>query len=155
MLLVLMATSCHQESDNLLSYDYAERLAFGEATNSFAGKFKVTWNGLNQYYALWDYEEAQGLDWDQVYIEYLPQFEDLDKRESDNPVTDKELKNMLQNVLSPLHDGHFCMIWKNHATGNDVVYVPSDDRNASRDDAEISENFEPSLIYYGNPKTVK
>ena len=85
---MLLATSCREESDSLLSYDHEEQLAFAEAETSYAAKFKVTWNGLNQYYALWDYEKEQGLDWDAVYDEYLPQFEALDERDADNPVTD-------------------------------------------------------------------
>lgn len=152
MLLMLLATSCHQESDSLMAYDHNDNLAFGEAGNSFAGKFKVMWHGMNQYYALWDYEEEQGLNWDNVYTEYLPQFEALDERENDNPVTDDELLGMLKKVLSPLHDGHFAMIWKNHVTGNNVAYMPSDDRNATRDDAEVSYGFEPTLGYYGIPE---
>ena len=148
LLLMLLVTSCRQESDNLMAYDHNEYLAFGKAENSYAEKFKVMWHGMNQYYALWDYEEEQGLDWDDVYNEYLPQFEALDNRGEDNPVTDDELTEMLKKVLSPLHDGHFAMVWKNHATGNSVFYVPSRDRNATRDDAEASEDFEPSLDYY-------
>ena len=152
LLLMLLATSCRQESDNLMAYDHADYLAFGKAENSYAEKFKVMWHGMDQYYALWDYEEEQGLDWDDVYNEYLPQFEALDNRGKDNPVTDDELTEMLKKVLSPLHDGHFAMIWKNHATGNSVVYVPSQDRNATRDDAEVSVDFEPSLDYYSKPQ---
>ena len=152
MLLMLLATSCHQESDSLMSYDHNDNLTFGKAGNSFAEKFKVMWHGMNQYYALWDYEEEQGFNWDDVYTEYLPQFEALDERESDNPVTDEELTEMLKKVLSPLHDGHFTMIWKNHATGHFVSYVPSRDRNATRDDAEVSDGFEPSLTYYSDPQ---
>ena len=152
LLLMLLVTSCRQESDSLMTYDHNDYLAFGKAEKSYAEKFKVMWHGMDQYYALWDYEEEQGLDWDDVYNEYLPQFEALDQRGKDNPVTDDELTEMLKKVLSPLHDGHFAMIWKNHATGNSVIYVPSRDRNATRDDAEVSEGFEPSLDYYSKPQ---
>ena len=152
MLLMLLATACHEESDSLVSYDHNDILAFGEAEKSFAGKFKVMWHGMNQYYALWDYEEEQGFNWDNIYTEYLPQFEALDERDKDNPVTDEELKEMLKKVLSPLHDGHFAMIWKNHMTGNSVGYMPSADRNATRDDAEVSDGFKPKLDYYGKPQ---
>lgn len=152
MLLMLLATSCRQESDSLMAYDHADYLTFGKAEKSYAEKFKVMWHGMNQYYALWDYEEKQGFNWDDVYTEYLPQFEALDEREEDDPVTDDELTGMLRKVLSPLHDGHFCMIWKNHATGNSVAYMPSRDRNATRDDAEVADGFEPTLDYYIEPQ---
>lgn len=151
MLLLMLITSCREDSDKQLAYDHNETLSFAEAEKSFAGKFKVMWNGLNQYYALWDYEAEQGLDWDAVYDEYLPQFEALDERGEDDPVTDDELKELLAKVLSPLHDGHFAMIWRNHATGHQVMYLPSTDRNASRDDAVIADKYTPSLYYYANP----
>ncbi|MBQ8158101.1 MAG: hypothetical protein IJ081_03685 [Prevotella sp.] len=151
VLLMLLTTSCREESDALLSYDHNELLSFGDANESFAGKFKVMWNGMNQYYALWDYEAEQGLDWDAVYDEYLPQFEALDKRNDSIPVTDEELTEMLRKVLSPIHDGHFAMFWKNHATGSTVAYSPSRDRFASRDDAKIANGFTPSLDYYLDP----
>ena len=149
MLLMLLTTACREESDSLLSYDHNQDLAFSEAAKSYVGKFKVTWNGLNQYYALWDYEKEQGLDWDAVYDEYLPKFEALDQRDEDDPVTDDELKELLAQVLSPLHDGHFVMTWKNHATGHDVYYLPSKDRNASRDDAKAAD-IKPDHFYYAN-----
>ena len=150
-LLMLLVSSCRETNDVLLPYDHNDVLAFGAAEYSFAGKFKVTWNGLNQYYALWDYEKEQGLDWDAVYDEYLPQFEALDEREDSIPVTDDEVKELLNKVLSPLHDGHFAMLWKNHVTGNNVVCVPSSIRNASRDDAEIVKKYKPNISYYTNP----
>lgn len=146
MLLLMLITSCREDSDKQLAYDHNETLSFAEAEKSFAGKFKVMWNGLNQYYALWDYEAEQGLDWDAVYDEYLPQFEALDERGEDDPVTDDELKELLAKVLSPLHDGHFAMIWRNHATGHQVMYLPSTDRNASRDDAVIADKYTPHSI---------
>ena len=152
MLLILLTTACRQESDSLMAYDHADNLVFGNAEKSYAEKFKVMWHGMNQYYALWDYEEEQGFNWDNVYDEYLPQFEELDKRDESNPVTNDELRDMLKKVLSPLHDGHFGMIWKNHMTGGSVVYVPSKDRNASRDDAEVADGFEPTLDYYSLPQ---
>ena len=89
-LLMSTAWSCRQESDALMGYDQNENLVFGDAETSFAAKFKVLWNGMNQYYAIWDYEAEYGLDWDAVYDEYLPQFEALDKRDS---VPDDELRD--------------------------------------------------------------
>ena len=104
------------------------------------------WNGLNQYYALWDYEDEYGLDWDAVYDEYLPQFEALDKQET---VTDEELKALLAKVCSPLHDGHMAVIFSNHKTGTkEVMYQPGEDRAVKRDDYEIANKYKPSLKYY-------
>ena len=148
-LLMLLASSCREEDNDVLkSYDHNEFIAFSEAETSFASKFKVTWNGLNQYYALWDYEKELGLDWDAVYDEYLPQFEALDERDDSATVTDEEVKELLKKVLSPLHDGHFCMDWKNHKTGNIVRFIPSMERNASRDDMKIATTTDPNISFY-------
>ena len=148
VLLMLLMASCREESDKLMAYANDDMLVFDKAENSYAEKFKVTWNGLNQYYALWDYEEQQGLDWDAVYNEYLPQFEALDKR--DEPVGDDELIEMMEKVLLPLHDGHLKVAWKNHATGNNVVFGASYKRIELRDDYKVSKGFVPSLDYYSD-----
>lgn len=145
-LLLMTISSCRSESDTLLGYDHDETLVFGPAETSFAAKFDVLWNGLSQYYALWDYEMEQGIDWDAVYDEYYPQFQALDQRST---VTDDELKALLQQVLDPLHDGHNSIDVKNHLTGNIVNVAPGADRLMARPD------FEQSLVpftmaYYAN-----
>lgn len=146
-LLMTTAWSCRQESDALMGYDHNEKLVFGDAETSFAAKFKVLWNGMNQYYAIWDYEAENGVDWDAVYDEYLPQFEALDKRDS---VPDNELQALMAKVFDPLHDGHLSFIMKNHTTGSSVPCQPGFDRVPSRDDYEAS-NLPVSLQYYANP----
>ena len=149
MLLGVALSACHEDSDVLMSYDHTDAVAFAEAGQSFAGKFKVTWNGLNQYYGIWDYEAKNGLDWDATYNEYLPQFEALDARDkNENPVTDKELRELMQKFLSPLHDGHLTVDWKNHHTGKFCRYSPSWTRARSRDDYKIAGENTPHLNYY-------
>ena len=148
-LLMMTALSCREQSDELMAYDHADDLVFDAAMNSYAAKFDVMWNGLNQYYALWDYEAEQGLDWDAVYQEFYPQFAALDKRDKDHPVTDEELKELLRKFLSPLHDGHFSMTIFNHMTEAQVTYQPADDRLEMRDDFPTV-RIEPSLYYYAN-----
>ena len=146
VLLMMEFSSCREESDKLMTYDHLDKMAFSKADTCFAEKFKVLWNGLNQYYALWDYEAEYGLDWDAVYDEYLPQFEALDKQDT---VTDEELKALLAKVCSPLHDGHMAVAFSNHKTGNEeVMYLPGEDRAVKRDDYEIANKYKPSLKYY-------
>ena len=146
MLLMMTFSSCREETDKLMTYDHPDVMAFGNADSCFAEKFKIMWNGLNQYYALWDYEDEYGLDWDAVYDEYLPQFEALDKKET---VTDEELKELIRKVCSPLHDGHLAVIFNNHKTGTqEVLYLPSEDRVVKHDDYEIASKYNPSLKYY-------
>ena len=145
LLLTLSVTSCHDDADTFVNYSFNDNLAFAEAENSYAGKFRVLWNGLSQYYTLWDYEKAHGLDWDQVYDTYLPQFETLDEQET---VTDAELTKLLKTVVAPLHDGHMYVQMKNHQTGKYVGVSPSEARYVTREDVEASEGFEPELSGY-------
>lgn len=145
-LLTMTFSSCREESDKLMTYDHPDMMAFSKADTCFAEKFKILWNGLNQYYALWDYEAEYGLDWDAVYDEYLPQFEALDKQET---VTDEELRALLAKVCSPLHDGHMAVVFKNHKTGTEeVIYLPGEDRVVKRDDYQVASKYRPSLKYY-------
>ena len=144
-LLILAVSSCREQNDTLMNYAYNDYLAFNEAENSYAGKFKVLWNALNQNYTLWDYEKAHGLDWDAVYDKYLPQFEALDKEKN---VTDAQLRELLTEVVAPLHDGHMVVKMKNHKTTNYVSIAPSQVRNGNRPDLADAVNNPPLLTYY-------
>ena len=144
-LLLLTLGACREQSDTLVSYGHQDQLSFGEAENSYAGKFKVLWNGLNQSYALWDYEKELGLDWDAVYDQYLPQFEALDEQED---VTDNQLKELTEQVVSPLHDGHMNVKVKNHKTGKYITVSPSMVRNSKRPEFVAVRNTPPTLKYY-------
>ena len=145
MLLLVLVTSCREESDALQNYAFNDGLAFEKAQKSFAGKFKVLWKALDQNYGIWDYERSQGVDWDAVYDEYLPKYEALDKRDD---VTDDELQKLLEATLAPLHDGHFAAQMENHQTGNFVVTVPSNTRTKERDDFEAMKNTTHNLSAY-------
>ena len=147
MLLMLSMGACRPQSDTLVSYAHNDKLVFARADSSFAAKFQIMWNGLNQYYSIWDYEAHHGVDWDAIYDEYYPQFEALDKAST---VTDDELKTLMQKTLGPLHDGHFSFDMKNHKTGNTVSYSPALDRIALRDDYAIANGFKPDLTYYAD-----
>ena len=145
MLLLVMVTSCREESDALQNYAFNDGLAFEKAKKSYAGKFKVLWKALDQNYGIWDYERSQGVDWDAVYDEFLPKYEALDKRDD---VTDDELQKLLEATLAPLHDGHFAAQMENHQTGNFVVTVPSNTRTKERDDFEAMKNTTHNLSAY-------
>ena len=145
MLLLVLVTSCREESDALQNYAFNDGLAFEKAKKSYAGKFKVLWKALDQNYGIWDYERSQGVDWDAVYDEFLPKYEALDKRDD---VTDDELQKLLEATLAPLHDGHFAAQMENHQTGNFVVTVPSNTRTKERDDFEAMKNTTHNLSAY-------
>lgn len=147
--MALTVTSCRESSDTLLSYDHDDYLSFGEGLSSFGGKYKIAWKALNQYYALWDYEMQHGLDWDAAYDTYYPQFAALDKRAKDNPVTDKDLKALMEEAFGGLHDGHLTIEFNNHITGTKSVIVsPSTKRNLSREDSDISSKYKPNISKY-------
>ncbi len=98
VLLMLTMGSCHKDADPIVNYAFNDYVSFNEAENSYAGKFRVLWNALNQNYTLWDYEEKNGLDWDEVYRKYLPKFVDLDSAKTE--VTDSMLKALLTEVVT-------------------------------------------------------
>lgn len=146
LLLTLAVSACHKDADMLHTYAYNDQMAFGQADESYAGKFRVFWNAMNQNYTLWDFEEEQGLDWDAVYDEYLPKFEALDK--PGTQVTDSALKVLMTDLISPLHDGHMSVQFKNHQTGHYVTVSPGNIRNGKRADVKELEGFSGDISYY-------
>ena len=136
--MTLSMNSCRETSDNFISYGQQDILNFRDADTCFVGQFKAIWMALNSNYGIWDYEEQNGLDWDAVYDTYLPKMEELDKRDREtNPVTDEELTKLYEQILGPLHDGHFGMTIKNLHAGSFISISPSNLRNASRPDYDI------------------
>jgi len=148
-LLILALASCREQSDTLISYDHQDQIAFSEAENSYAGKFKVMWNALSQNYAMWDYEKENGLDWDDVYDKYLPRYEALDQQKD---VTDNQLLELTKEVICPLHDGHMVVKLKNHKTGNYITVFPSEVRNSQRPNFLAIKSASPRLEYYADKK---
>ena len=145
LMLTLGVTSCHKDSDVVLNYGVNDDSAFGEASKSFAGKFKVFWKSMNTTYSLWDYEKECGLDWDAYYNEMLPEFEELD--EMDN-VSDEDLKKVMRKMAAPLHDGHISIEFENHKTGSFIKVSPNAIRNETRPDLEHALRFVPDLSAY-------
>lgn len=145
--MALSMNSCRETSDDILSYGQKDMASFNEADTSYEGQFKGIWTALNSNYGIWDYEAEHGLDWDAVYETYLPKMQEWDKRNMEtNPVTDEEFQKLYEEILSPLHDGHFYMTIKNLCTQNDIDVSPSTLRNASRPDINIT--TVPSWDYY-------
>ena len=145
-LLMIIFVSCRGTTDKLYSYDHEDQITFSSAEHSFAEKFSVLWNGLNQYYPIWDYEAEFGLDWDAVGKEYYPQFQALDRQET---VSDDELQALMGKMCAPLHDGHIMIAFSNHKTGTQqVTYSPNNERIKSRDDYQVLNR--ESMYYYYN-----
>ena len=153
LMLMMSVTSCHKESDGMLSYVYNDDMAFAGAQKSYAEEFKVFWNAMNSTYSLWDYEEACGLDWDEHYRVMLPKFEALDTTTS--KVSDEQLKKLMEEMVAPLHDGHMKVSFMNHATGNYVKTGPGIIRNEERPDFMLT-YFVPDLHpYYDRQELVE
>lgn len=145
--MALTMNSCRGTSDDFISYGQQDFTSFRGADTCFVGQFKAIWMALNSNYGIWDYEAEHGLDWDAVYDTYLPKMEELDKRNSEtNPVTDEELQKLYEQILGPLHDGHFMMTIKNLHAGSFIDISPSTLRNADRPDINITSV--PPLEYY-------
>ena len=144
LMLMMSVTSCHKDSDVMLSYVYNDEMAFNAASQSYAEKFKVFWKAMNSTYSLWDYEKECGLDWDEHYRVMLPKFEELD---NEIFVTDSILQNVMSEMVAPLHDGHMKVVFQNHATGHFVDVSPNEIRNRQRKDFN-SITFVPNLEPY-------
>lgn len=141
--LVMANNSCREDSDYIVN--------FTEANASLEGQFKAIWTALNCNYPMWDYEEQQGLNWDDVYDEYLPHFKELDKEyNSQNPVPDSIMIELYDSLLAPLHDGHLYMDLKNIHTGKSTyhIFCPQLIRNKNND--KNSTSAEPTLKYYND-----
>ena len=131
LLLMLAFSSCREDSDTLIPYDHDDVMAFEAAYKSYASQYKIFWNGMNQNYALWDYEMENGLDWDAEYDKFLPRFEALDKEKE---VTDDALKALMDEMVTPLHDGHMRVQFWNYHTSKYVEVSPSVLRVSQRPD---------------------
>lgn len=145
--MMLAIGSCREQSDHLVSYGQDDRLSFLGTDTCFEGQFKAVWTALNCNYGIWDHEAKFGLDWDDVYNKYLPMMQEFDKRDKEtNPVTDDELKELYEEIVGPLHDGHFFVVIKNLHTSNYSIIEPSKTRYESRSDYNIQEV--PKKDYY-------
>lgn len=69
--------------------------------------FESYWDGMNYSYAFWDIDPT---DWDEVYREYAPQFEDLEFGVREDSIA---AANLFEEICSTLIDHHYSLILKN------------------------------------------
>lgn len=147
------ASSCHDDNDII-----GMSSSLDEASSSFEGQFRTIWTALDMNYQIWDYEKAKyGLDWDEVYNEYLPKFKELDLQcQSADTIADSVIWSLYEEVIGQLHDGHTTLYLTNVTTGKRitskayVVMNPSRIRH-QKDSLFLSAIlFSPSLDYYKN-----
>ncbi len=73
-----------------------------EHADTPTGNFEALWKIIDQRYCFFDYKkEAYGLDWNEVHARYSAQIDDA--------MTQKQLFEVLGNMLGELHDGHVNM----------------------------------------------
>lgn len=123
----VLLTACRPQSDELLSYGQNDEQVFNVAGYNFACEFESFWLAMNENYCIWDFEEEYGMDWDEVYNTYLPQFKALDDT-TRAKVTDEELEALYRQFTDSLHDGHMALLVKNLHTGNYIVLRPNMNR---------------------------
>lgn len=85
--------------------DFPTSLNPNEQTNipSWAYVFDSFWTGMNYNYVFWDIDPT---DWDKVYTDYMPLFEELD---INNPKDTEKAYALFRELTSTLIDHHFSL----------------------------------------------
>ena len=98
LITVLFMFSCSQYSPVLPS-EMAK-------SDTWEDLFKALWTGLSDNYVFWDIDDANG-EWDKVYEEYLPKFQELGAIDTRDEEATKEGTILLFDSVKNLSDGHF------------------------------------------------
>ena len=137
LLTILFMFSCSQYSPVLPS-----EMAKSETWEDL---FKALWTGLSDNYVFWDIDDANG-EWDKVYEEYLPKFQELGAIDTRDEEATKKGTILLFDSVKNLSDGHFNI----RAFG--AEFYPSNYRimkenNPEMTEEELMESFD-DLSYY-------
>ena len=98
LLTILFMFSCSQYSPVLPS-EMAK-------SDTWEDLFKALWTGLSDNYVFWDIDDANG-EWDKVYEEYLPKFQELGAIDTRDEEATKKGTILLFDSVKNLSDGHF------------------------------------------------
>ena len=109
--LLALLTACRDEADDVIQ---PGMLSGG---NSLTEQFDIIWNGINHNYVFWEIDPT---DWDAVYTQYRPRFEELDKK---GTVPTADLQKLYEEVCGTLIDHHMNVKVKN------LKPAPSDETN--------------------------
>ena len=121
---VLFIFSCSQYSPVLPS-DMAK-------SETWEDLFKALWTGLSDNYVFWDIDDANG-EWDKVYEEYLPKFQELGAIDTSDRETKKKGTILLFDSVKNLSDGHF------NIRAFDSWFYPSNYRIVKENNPEMTE----------------
>ena len=92
------------------------------AVTSWAYAFDSFWTGMNYNYVFWDIDPT---DWDKVYTDYMPLFEELD---INDPNDTKRAYELFSGLTSTLIDHHFSLTFS-----DGTVISPASREIMSRD----------------------
>ena len=87
-------------------------------------QFEAVWNGLNTSYVMWPIDST---DWDKVYKEYRPVFEDMENK------NDEEWTDAWKALSSTLMDHHLTIHLERPSTNKRINITPGFYEVASRD----------------------
>lgn len=138
LLTILFMFSCSQYSPVLPS-EMAK-------SDTWEDLFKALWTGLSDNYVFWDIDDANG-EWDKVYEEYLPKFQELGAIDTSDRETKKKGTILLFDSVKNLSDGHFNI----EAFG--TSFSPSNYRIVKENkpemtEEEIMENLNDIFFFY-------
>lgn len=76
-----------------------------EFDNTPQGNFEALWKIIDERYCFFDYKNKEyGLDWDKIHTEYANRIT--------NSMTNKQLFDVLSDMVNELHDGHVNLVSK-------------------------------------------
>lgn len=136
----ILVGGCREETIDVPAYGgkYAN---FEPAEASLTGLFNSIWMAMNCNYPIWDYEKDKyNVDWDDVYRDYFPKFEELDHAYFINGeyVNKQELndtvKKLYTEIFGLLHDGHTQLSIYHEKSGIYCHFEPNNDRIRRRSD---------------------
>jgi len=100
-----------------------------EANLSYENQFKAIWTAIDINYPIWDYERDEyGLNWDDIYNEYLPIFREYDVKykETGDSIYWHLVQLEYWNMIKKLHDGHMNVEIKDVYSGKKGVILKID-----------------------------
>lgn len=116
---------CYSCSENEL-FELSPNAA--EANLSYENQFKAIWAAIDLNYPIWDFERDEyGLDWDNIYDEYLPKFREYDAKykETGDSIYWNFVQFEYEKILKNLHDGHLSLIIKDVYSGRNAFWLDS------------------------------
>ncbi len=120
-LIALMSVSCRKEYPEV--YNPVEQSNF----ESWSDIFESYWNAMNYSYVFWDVDPT---DWDKVYADYKPQFDELEFGVAEDSARVMEL---FTEVTSGLIDHHYTLSLKNPDGSVLARFTPRIEEMSSRD----------------------